>query len=734
MIAVSGVRLDLQEGVQLFGSDVLHTQQFQLLGQLRLFVGNGLFQPLKLLKVFLLKATDVQRLGHLAVSCDHVAVVLRDLLDQLHVCRRDLPQIEALRDGAVRVDHHVSGRYVGYEILVAAIAHAGHSGVIETDQPELLLQCAGIGCDRTGEIADLLDHLRRDFIHAHQLQGLPDRIVRGLCIRGQLDQPGHVIIGDVISPGQLQRLLQLGGLVLHLAFQLVNELEVFLGDIADIQLCLKLHRRFRVGDFLGQALVFLSQVNDGLLFLRLLVQRIELRVQIFEGWIRRVNRSGDSADPGHKKADASGNSQDDSHAGDGSPEQQVRRCRQLRDCGICGDRRGGQAEHAHEGGQSLDDSRVLLNEFRNGLQDARKAVRNAGNHWSQRIANGDLHIVGCVGKHLQTAFGGGIPFLCFSGEGGIFPEGVIRVPDGVGHQIAGSRQRQNHALHPGLGDPQIVQNDGCGGAVALHIIKAGDEGGQRVRRVIAPCFRKLGCAHAGYAGEVSQTIPGFHGHVQLADQLRHAGGACRSFNTQGGNGCGQAHHVGLAHACQGSGSGNALAHVDDLLLCGGVVVAQIDHRGCQVAVLARIHLSDVCKLGQHGSRFVCRHGGGGGQHAHGGGEVQQVVLADAQLTGNFHHVGQLRGSDRDLRRELHHRLGHGLQLGCRHIRCFGYAGHGTFKLDGCVRAFLQRFIGCFQPLNHACGLQGCGDAAKQVSGASGCVQRIQLGFHVVDLL
>ena len=173
-----------------------------------------------------------------------------------------------------------------------------------------------------------------------------------------------------------------------------------------------------------------------------------------------------------KKADASGNSQDDSNAGDGSTEQQVRRCRQLRDGSICGDRRGSQAEHAHEGGQSLDDSRVLLNEFRNGLQDARKAVRNAGNHWSQRIANGDLHIVGRVGKHLQPAFRGGIPFLCFSGEGGIFPEGIIRVPDRVSHQIAGSRPRQDHALHPGFGDPQIVQNDGCGGAVALQAFSA----------------------------------------------------------------------------------------------------------------------------------------------------------------------------------------------------------------------------------------------------------------------
>ena len=393
MLTVSGIDFQRKKCVQLLRSDVFNAQEFKLLREFGFGVGDIVLQPFQLLQILFLEAADVQRLGNGPVSGDRIAVICGYLLDQFQIRRRDFPQVKLLGNGTVRIDYYVSGGHVRYKVFVAGIAHAGHGGVIEADQPELLFQRSGISGNSTGEVPDLLNHFRRDLIHAHQLKGLLQRFVCGFGIRGQINEPLHVLVRDIVRSGKLEGLLQFSCLIDHLSLQLIDELQILFGDVSDIQLGFEFYFRFRLGNIVCQLAVFLCQVNDVLLFLGLLVQLIEPGVQRFKGWIRFSDGADQCADPGHKSTDTGSNSQDDTESGNGSGKQQVGSCRQLRDRGISCHYTGGYTEHTDKGRNALHDGRVLFDKLSDGLQEARKPFCHGGNHGRQRISDGDLHVV-----------------------------------------------------------------------------------------------------------------------------------------------------------------------------------------------------------------------------------------------------------------------------------------------------------------------------------------------------
>ena len=102
--------------------------------------------------------------------------------------------------------------------------------------------------------------------------------------------------------------------------------------------------------------------------------------------------------------------------------------------------------------------------------------------------------------------------------------------------------------------------------------------------------------------------------------------------------------------------GQAQRHVHDVGLHRGEVVAQIHQRRAKIAELRLIHGRDVGELGQRGGGVVRDDIGGIAQVDHRAGEVHQVVVGDAQLSGSGHNLVDLGGRGGDLR-------GHGLAGG-----------------------------------------------------------------------
>ena len=117
----------------------------------------------------------------------------------------------------------------------------------------------------------------------------------------------------------------------------------------------------------------------------------------------------------------------------------------------------------------------------------------------------------------------------------------------------------------------------------------------------------------------------------------------------------------------------AQRHVHDVGLHRGKVVAQIHQRRAKIAELRLIHGRDVGELGQRGGGVICDDVGGVAQVDHGAGEVHEVVVGDAQLSGSGHDLVDLGGRGGDLR-------GHGLAGRCQRtefrFRCVHCFSHG----------------------------------------------------------
>ena len=332
---------------------------------------------------------------------------------------------------------------------------------------------------------------------------------------------------------------------------LLEQVHVGLLDPADIDLLRDLANAlaFKIRDFLGQGFVFLCQVNDLLLFLRLLVQPVKVRIQHVKCRICGVKRADQCADPGNEHADTGRDSQDDSEARDRCGKQRVRGCRQLRDSGVSHNRRRGQTEHADKGGNALHQRRVCFDEFSHRLQETRQAFGNGRDHGRNRVTDGDLHVVRGVLQHGQLGFRGVVHHAGLFAQSCVLFPCAVRLVDRVRQQVTGRCKAEDGLGLPYILDAQLIQDNHGASSVALRVVQSLDELIHRPDSVLAPGLFELLRAHSGNGSEFIQLVPGLRGLVQGGDQGRHGRGSGSGLDTEGTDSRGDCQDVAFAHAC-----------------------------------------------------------------------------------------------------------------------------------------------------------------------------------------
>ena len=295
----------------------------------------------------------------------------------------------------------------------------------------------------------------------------------------------------------------------------------------------------------------------------------------------------------------------------------------------------------------------------------------------------------------ELAGGGGIAFLRFRGQRGIF------LPCGVGHvlrteeqfgRVGGAEQRIAQA---NLVDADVRQR--LNGAFAF-IVQLGQAHNKCLKRgggIVVPQRLKLLGGHSGHFAEVVQRLAACRGgNLHFDQRFRESGAAHLCLNAHGGKRRCKAQHLCfrkpdlLARAC------HAVRHFHDRFFGGGKVVAQIHQRRADIGKLALAGAHDVGKL-RNGRRSLVRAQvlAGIAEVNHDAGEVGQMLGSNAQLTARRHDLVDLIGARRDLGRHALGRSRQLVKLGFCSVHGFPDRGKRRFKANGSLDCR------CAQPQN-----------------------------------
>ena len=125
----------------------------------------------------------------------------------------------------------------------------------------------------------------------------------------------------------------------------------------------------------------------------------------------------------------------------------------------------------------------------------------------QIIANLLTKEQGCIFKVLQLALCGGIPFASLGRQSGILFPGTISCFLGFAEKFGGIGRAQQRIAQTYFHNTDFLQ---CGNSRFAFIIQLGqahDECLKRSCRIAVPQRLELLCRHAGYLGEVIQSLP-----------------------------------------------------------------------------------------------------------------------------------------------------------------------------------------------------------------------------------
>ena len=249
----------------------------------------------------------------------------------------------------------------------------------------------------------------------------------------------------------------------------------------------------------------------------------------------------------------------------------------------------------------------------------------------------------------EAALCGGVAFVGFIGEGSIFlPRGRRRFLcarkqfGGVGGAHEGVAQAHFCQAH-------LLQGHDGRHALLVHFGQAHDERLDRSGGVGVPHGLKFLCCHARDVGKILERIvAGLNGHLHLDHGLREGGATRLGLQADRRQRRGKAQYLRLRQAHLRARRAQPRRHVHNGALGGGEIVAQVHQCRAETPEVALRHLRDVGKL-RNGSRgFVGHDVGGIAQVDHGAGEVYQIVVLDAQLSGVRHYLGNVTGGGSDL--------------------------------------------------------------------------------------
>ena len=459
------------------------------------------------------------------------------------------------------------------------------------------------------------------------------------------------------------------------------------------------------------------------------------------GVIRRGGGKGNDArrDRGH----GSGNAHDDIDAGDRRREDGAGGCGYLRGY-LRGYRVGGKrgddcADHAHKGGDGVAQCRVFLNERRNAVEDFRADAVGLAERGGVGVTDRHFEIVVGVLHHGQAALRGGIALVGLVGEGGILLPCGIGGVHRAGHLVRGKAQGFEHIALPDAGQAEVFQHKDGALALLVQLAQPADERGQGAHGVVLPCGGEFLGGHTRDAGELCKAVSALcNGLFNGVERLGHGGAARLGFDADRGHRRRQSHDLGLGQSGQLARRRQARTHRHDLGFRRGEVVAEVDDNGAEPPVIVRCHAGDVGEARKGGRRLVRRHVGGGAEHGHDLGEVQQDILLNAQLSGSLGNCRDLLSGGGDLRGQGLDGVRHRRQLLVGEVGGLGNAGDGALKVHRRLRAAGEIFVDLFQSDGDACGHDGLMHLIKGLPGlvAEGhsLVRRFALLlFQIVDL-
>ena len=386
----------------------------------------------------------------------------------------------------------------------------------------------------------------------------------------------------------------------------------------------------------------------------------------------------------------------------------------LRHGGISDNGSGQPADHGNRRSESLHQGGILFDEIRHRAEHTRQGVSRSTDHRRERVADRGLDVIHGVVHHGELCFRGLVHDRRFRVQRGVLIPCAVRLGDRSSEQSFGVGKAQNGLLLAHVVDPQIIQDHDGALAVALDVVQAGDEFLHGSGSVFAPALLELVGAHSGNRCEVLELFACLRRLVQGGDQLTHRRGARLCFDAQGADRRGDGHDIGRTESGDGCSCGHALAHLDNLARGRGRGVAQFGNGGAEPFVV--IHARHIGELRKHGGRFVCGQVRCGGQFRHDLGELLDLALFDAQLTGGGCDLRQFFGRDRDLCAQV---LEVFAQLGDEAVR----TAHGTldrchaaFKGDGGFCALLEGVCDIPEDLHRANGGNQLHDALCRVPG------------------
>ena len=333
---------------------------------------------------------------------------------------------------------------------------------------------------------------------------------------------------------------------------------------------------------------------------------------------------------------------------------------------------------------------------------------------------------------------GGISLVGLVGEGGILLPCGIGGVHCAGHLIRGQAQGFEHIALPDAGQTEVFQHKDGTLALLVQLTQPADEGGQGAHGVVLPCGGEFFGGHTRDTGELLKVISAlcnclFDGVERLGEgRAAHLG-----FDADRGHRRRQSHNLRLGQSGQLARRRQARTHRHDLRFCRGEVVAEVDDDGAEPPVIVRRHAGDVGEARKGGRRLVRRHVGGGAEHGHNFGEVQQDVLLNAQLSGSLGNCRDLLSSGGDLRGQCLDGVRHRRQLLVGEVGGLRNTGDGALKVHRRLRTAGEVFVDFFQGDGDACGHDGLMHLIKGLPGliAEGhsLVRRFALLlFQIVD--